>query len=131
MIVSTVNQSWAIPEKFAKRYGKIWAELDFEINPKLSNYSFRNDPLNTVVGTLLLCGKKIPLKYKQLVNGVTSMDNYLAEIQLNSVKKDETVTINIFNDIFYLKRHEITKLAQTISDSCDTIMKSYRLGLYL
>jgi len=59
------------------------------------------------------------------------MDNYLAEIQLNSVKKDETVSINIFNNTFYLKKHEIGRLAQTISDSCDTIMKSYRLGLYL
>ena len=68
MIPKTVNQSWAIPKKLIDRYGKTWAEIDFEINPKLSNYMFRNDPLNTIVGTLVLCNKRISLKYKQLIN---------------------------------------------------------------
>ena len=131
MITRTINQSWAIPEKFIERYGKTWAELDFEINPKLSNYAFRNDPLNTVVGVLLICGKRIPLKYKQLVKSVTVIDQYISDLHFNKVKKDETVAVNLFNNTFYLKRHEITKLSETITDSCDTIMKSYRLGIYL
>ena len=131
MMTKTVNQSWATPNKFIERYGKTWAEIDFEINPKISNYSFRNDPMNSVVGTLLLCGKRISLKYKQLFTANTVMDHYLAEIQLNRPGKEETLEINLFNSVFYLKKHEISKLSQTISDSCDTIMKSYKLGLYL
>ena len=131
MIPKTVNQAWATPTKFIDRYGKTWADMDFEINPKLSNYSFKNDPMNTIVGSLLLCGKTIPVKYKQLITANTVMDHYLAEIQLNRLSKDETIEINLFNSVFYLKKHEVTKLSETIMDSCDTIMKSYKLGLYL
>jgi len=131
MTPKTINQSWAIPEKFIERYGKTWAEIDFEINPKLSNYMFRNDPLNTTVGTLLICGKRISLKYKQLINSTTVMDQYIADIFFNKPKKDETIAVSIFNNTLYLKKHEVTKLSETISDSCDTIMKSYKLGLYL
>jgi hypothetical protein len=131
MMTNTVNQSWAIPEKFINRYGKIWAELDFEINPKLSNYAFRNDPLNTIVGTLLICQKRIPLKYKQLVKSLNVIDQYISDIHFNKVNKTATTAVKVFNNTFYLKKHEITKLYETITDSCDTIMKSYQLGTYL
>lgn len=131
MTTKTVNHSWATPDHLIKRYGKTWAELDFEINPKLSNYQFGNDPLNTIVGSLLICGKRVPLKYKQLVNSITSLDQYLADIHFNKPEKDEKIRIAVFNNIFYLKKHEITKLSQTITDSCETIMKSYKIGLYL
>ena len=130
-MIKTVNQSWATPDKLIKRYGKTWAELDFEINPSISNYAFKNNPLDTIVGTLVLDRKRIPLKYKQLVNSITAMEYYISEIHFNKPEKDEKLEVSIFNNTFYLKKHEITKLFQTITDSCDTIMKSYKLGLYL
>ena len=53
----SVNKPWAISDKYRERYGKIWSEMDFEINPKISTYQFRNDPLNINVGDLKVCGK--------------------------------------------------------------------------
>lgn len=131
MITKTVNQSWATPDNFKERYGRIWAELDFEINPKLSNYAFSNDPMNTIVGSLILDRKRISVKYKQLLGATTTMDQYVSDVFFNKPSKTETMEVTIFNNTFYLKKHEISKLAQTIHDSCDTIMKSYKLGLYL
>ena len=66
MIIKTINQSWAIPESMINRYGKNWASIDFEINPKVSNYAFRNDPLNTTIGQVCLCNKRLDANLKQL-----------------------------------------------------------------
>ena len=66
MTVKTVNQSWAIPESMIERYGRNWATIDFEINPRLSNYAINNDPLNVVVGQICLCNKKLDASLKQL-----------------------------------------------------------------
>ena len=100
---SSVNQPWAISDKYKERYGKIWSEMDFEINNHISNYHFRNDPLNTDAGTLLVCGKKIPMKH-------------------------ERFAIEFGNNTLVLKKHEIGKLSETLQDSVETIMKSYQLG---
>jgi hypothetical protein len=131
MITKTINQSWAIPDNFKERYGRIWSELDFEINPRLSNYAFNNDPMNTIVGTLILDKKRISVKYKQLLGAISTTQQYVSDVFFNKPAKEETMEITIFNNTFYLRKHEINKLAQTIQDSCDTIMKSYKLGLYL
>jgi hypothetical protein len=131
MILKTVNQSWAISDEFKSRYGRVWSELDFEINPKLSNYAFRNDPMNTIVGTLILDRKRISVKYKQLLGAVSTMDHYAAELFFSKLSKTDTMEITIFNNTFQLRKHEINKLVETIRDSCETIMKSYKLGLYL
>ena len=64
--MSSINHPWAISDKFKKRYGKIWSEMDFEV-AKISNHYFRSDPMNTIVGTLHICGQKISLKYKHLL----------------------------------------------------------------
>jgi hypothetical protein len=131
MILKTVNQSWAISDEFKSRYGRVWSELDFEINPKLSNYAFRNDPMNTIVGTLILDRKRISVKYKQLLGAVSTMDHYASELFFSKLSKTDTMEITIFNNTFQLRKHEINKLVETIRDSCETIMKSYKLGLYL
>ena len=67
MITKTINQSWAIPDNFKERYGRIWSELDFEINPKLSNYAFGNDPMNTVIGTLVIDRKRISVQSRKKI----------------------------------------------------------------
>lgn len=131
MIPKTINQSWAIPDNFKEKYGRIWSELDFELNPKLSNYAFNNDPMNTIVGTLILDRKRISVKYKQLLGAVSTMQQYASELFFAKLSKTDTMEVTIFNNTFYLRKHEINKLAETIHDSCDTIMKSYKLGLYL
>ena len=79
MIVKTVNQSWAIPTKVIDRMGETWANIDFEINPKLSNYAFRNDPININVGRICLCNKKIDASLKQLKSLKTILEHVITD----------------------------------------------------
>ena len=131
MIVKTINQSWAIPNSMIERYGKNWATIDFEINPKLSNYLFRNDPLNITVGQICLCNKKLDASLKQLRSLKTMLEHTLVDIQLLHSDKSKEVEVIVLNKPFYLKSREITRLYETINDSIDTIQKSYKIGLYL
>jgi len=131
MIVKTINQSWAIPNSMIERYGKNWATIDFEINPKLSNYLFRNDPLNITVGQICLCNKKLDASLKQLRSLKTMLEHTLVDIQLLHSDKSKEIEVMILNKPFYLKSREITRLYETINDSIDTIQKSYKIGLYL
>jgi wobble nucleotide-excising tRNase len=131
MIVKTINQSWAIPNSMIERYGKNWATIDFEINPKLSNYLFRNDPLNINVGQICLCNKKLDASLKQLRSLKTMLEHTLVDIQLLHSDKSKEIEVIVLNKPFYLKSREITRLYETINDSIDTIQKSYKIGLYL
>ena len=131
MIVKTINQSWAIPNSMIERYGRNWATIDFEINPKLSNYLFRNDPLNITVGQICLCNKKLDASLKQLRSLKTMLEHTLVDIQLLHSDKSKEVEVIVLNKPFYLKSREITRLYETINDSIDTIQKSYKIGLYL
>jgi len=36
--MNSINQPWAISDKFISKYGKIWSEMDFKFNEKLTNY---------------------------------------------------------------------------------------------
>ena len=127
----SVNNPWAISDKFKERYGKIWSEMDFELNPKISSYQFRNDPLNTIVGELKICGKTIPMKYKQLLSAVSTSSDQAKAVYFEKAKKWETFSIIISNQELYLKKHEVGKLAETLEDTAEIIVKTYELGLYL
>jgi len=130
MIVKTVNQSWAIPTKVIDRMGETWANIDFEINPKLSNYAFRNDPININVGRICLCNKKIDASLKQLKSLKTILEHVITDLKLLHKGKN-SIDVYILNHLFHLKSKEISRLYETITDSIDIIQKSYKLGLYL
>ncbi len=130
MTTKTINQSWAIPNKLIERYGKTWAGIDFEINPRLSNYALQNDPMGTKVGQLCLCNKKIDTTLKQLRSLRTILDHILVDYKL-LYKGKESIEVYVLNNLFDLKSREITRLHETIEDSINTINKSYKLGLYL
>ena len=46
---NSINQPWAISEKYISRYGKLWANLYFEFNDKVTTEQFKNDPMNVEV----------------------------------------------------------------------------------
>ena len=125
---SSINQPWAISDKFKTRYGKIWSEMDFEINNNISNYHFRNDPLNTPVGVLYVCGKQIKMKYKQLLSAANVVSEYANAVYFNKPSKDQRFAIEFGDNTLILKKHEVGKLSQTLQDSADIIIKSYQLG---
>ena len=127
----SVNKPWGISDKHMNRYGKIWSELDFELDNAISSHQFRNDPLNTNIGNLKVCGKTIPMKYKHLISAVNIITEQSKAIYFEKPDKSEKFGINIGNHDFYLKKHEVGKLAETLEDTADIIMKTYKLGLYL
>jgi hypothetical protein len=129
-MTSSINHPWGISEKFKEKYGKIWAEMDFEIG-KISNYHFRNNPLDTKVGTLLLCGQSIDVKFKQLISAANHMSENAKAVYFQRADKDDKFEITIFNKPFILKKHEIGKLSQTLNDSLHTIQVGYQIGTYL
>ena len=129
--MNSINHPWGISEKYANRYGKIWSEMDFIINNKLTNYLFKTDPMNALVGTLHICGKKIPIRYKRLMSLTTTISQYADAVYFEKPEKHEKFMIELGNIELYLKKHEIGKLAQTLSDALTAVVRSYELGLYL
>ena len=127
----SVNQPWAISDKYKNKYGRIWSDMDFEINPRISTYQFKNDPLNINVGELKICGKTIPMKYKQLLSAVNTTSDQAKAVYFEKPEKWEKFAINVVNQELYLKKHEVGKLAETLEDTADIIAKTYELGLYL
>jgi len=127
----SVNKPWAISDKYRNKYGVIWSDMDFEINPKISTYQFKNDPLNTNVGVLKICGKTIPMQYKQLLSAANTTADSAKAVYFEKPEKWEKFAINVLNQELYLKKHEIGKLAETLEDTTEIIAKSYELGLYL
>ena len=47
----SVNKPWAISDKYRNKYGVIWSDMDFEINPKISTYQFNE--ASFVAGAIL------------------------------------------------------------------------------
>ena len=60
----SINQPWAVSDKFRNRYGDTWADLDFVFNEKISAEVFREDPMNTKIGVLEIFNQKITFRYK-------------------------------------------------------------------
>ena len=130
--MNSINQPWAISEKHRERYGNIWSEMDFKVNNKLTSHTFRNDPMNAEVGVLELAGQKMKLKYRTLL----SYANTVAELSKaayfeKGISKHDKFVVSLGTKEFYLQKHEIGKLAETLVESADCISKSYQLGLYL
>ena len=128
--MNSINHPWAISEKFKNRYGNSWSEMDFKV-AKISNYNFRNDTLNTIVGTLHLCGQEISVKYKHLISAVNSAEEYATAVYFQRAEKDHKFSIDLLNKTFILKKHEIGKLSETLTDSLQTIQTGYQIGTYL
>ena len=121
--MNSINHPWGISDKFKKRYGKIWSEMDFEV-AKISNYHFKQDPMNTIVGTMFLCGQHITMKYKHLISSANSIQGYAQAAYFEKAEKDTKKP-------FILKKHEIGRLSQTLADSLHTINVGYQIGSYL
>lgn len=131
MITSTVNQAWNISDKVKEKQGEVWANIDFEINPKFSSYQYKNNPMETKVGRIFVCGKKIIVTYKELLRASAAIDQQVTDTFFLKVNKDDQLTIYMLSNKLYLKKHELGRLSETLEDSITTIQRSYRLGLYL
>lgn len=126
---SSVNQPWGISEKHVSRYGKTWATTDFLLNT-LNAEQFKNDPLNTNVGTLRLGDRNIHMKYKNLISEASRVSQLASAAYMNKMDKDQKYSVEVAGKDFSLVRHEITRLAETLDDALVTIQRQYQLNIW-
>jgi len=130
-MTNSINQPWAISEKYVNRYGETWANLDFIFETKISAENFKTDPMNCTIGYLNIFNQKIYMRYKDLIAYSKSVNTYAENVYANRLGKEETFPVDVKGQTMVLRKHEIGKLAQTLSDALDVSLRSYELGLYL
>lgn len=128
--MKSINNPWGISEKYAQRYGALWTNLDFVFNEKISEENFKTDPLNTEMGDLSISGQLIRMSYKDLLSYSKQINNYATNVYATRPKREDTFTIEIKGRTFDLRKHEIGKLAETLSEASDCSLHAYSLGLY-
>jgi len=128
-MTKSVNQSWAVSQKFRTRYGSTWADLDFFFKDKVSAGNFKTDPMNTNIGALQLEGISLPFKYKDLILYNKKATKLGAQTHRSNIS--EKFAIDIKSKTFMLNRQEINRLRETLDDALLTVQRSYELGLYL
>ena len=125
--MTSINQSFAIPDKLRTRYGNIWADMDFIVN-RMNLDIFKKRPMEYVVGTLQVAGTKIKIEYKDLFKLETKLNNLLSTVY---PAKDREVKypVDIKGSSFQLRQHEITRLYETVVDAKITVQRKYELGV--
>jgi hypothetical protein len=127
----SINQPWAITDKFRAKYGDVWADLDFVFNDKISAEVFKEDPMNTEIGHLEIFNQKIKFRYKDLISLTKVFTEKYSNVVAEKPAKDYVYNIEIKSYTFSLRKHEIGRLAETISEAASVTIRSYELGLYL
>jgi hypothetical protein len=130
-MTNSINQPWAISDDFRTRYGNTWADLDFVFEAKISADNFKTDPMNVTIGQLNIFNQHIKMRYKDLIAYAKSVSTLAGNVYANKPGKEATFPIEVKGRTLVLRKHEIGKLAQTLSDALDVSMRSYELGLYL
>lgn len=128
--MGSINQPWAISDKFRAKYGDLWADIDFETN-KVSRKLFQDDPMGTTVGTLIFGNQKIKMTFRDLKRTKIYLSNFIDDLYYETYDKDTKFEIQINKHNLTVQRRHITRLYETVTDAVDTVMKSYELGLYL
>jgi hypothetical protein len=128
--MKSINTPWAISDKYQERYGEIWANLDFVFEDKISKDSFHTDPMNTLIGQLHVYRQKIKMNYKDLLNYSKSV-KIMSDESYSMKDKNIMYDVRIKSQNFSLKRHELAKLSETLSEAASSALRAYELGLYL
>ena len=128
---NSINQPWAISEKYSNRYGELWANLDFQVNDQITTKQFKSDPMNTEVGLLHIDNRALDLKYKDILGYAKSADEMFNTIREMGNYAPSVHEFAIKGRVFQLKKHEVSKLASTLNDAVQVISRKYELGLYL
>jgi hypothetical protein len=71
------------------------------------------------------------MRYKDLIAYAKSVSTFAGNVYANKPGKDATFPVELKGRTLVLRKHEIGKLAQTLSDALDVALRKYELGLYL
>jgi len=130
-MLKSINQPWAISEKFKQRYGDTWTNMDFVFEDKISAENFKTDPMNCTIGTLTAAGQTIKMRYKDLISYTKHLDTFTANMYASKPTKTDVFPIDIKGRTLMLVKHEVAKLNETLTDAINITMRNYELGLYL
>lgn len=130
-MLKSINQPWAISEKFVNRYGETWTNLDFVFEDKISEENFKTDPMNCIIGTLYVAGQRIQMRYKDLISYAKTLDTLTVNMYASKPKKTDTFAVDIKGRVVMLAKHEVSKLNETIAEAYQSTIRGYELGLYL
>jgi hypothetical protein len=126
----SINHPWAISDKYRTRYGNVWADLDFIFQEKISEENFQTDPMNTNIGHLSVHGQQIKMNYRDLLT-YSKSTKALSEESYISGNKMDVYDVQVKSYTIQLHRHELAKLAETLTEATNSTMRAYELGLYL
>lgn len=129
--MKSINQPWGISEKYAQRYGALWTNLDFVFNDKISAENFKTDPMNTEIGELVIAGQQIRMRYKDLLSYSKQLNTYATNMYASRPKSEDKFSVEIKGRTFELRKHEMGKLAETLTEAADSSLHAYAIGLYL
>ena len=87
--------------------------------------------MNITIGELHIAKQQIPLRYKDLITYSKAIDVFTNNMYAERVSKNDEMHVAIKGREFSLRKHELTKLNETLSDALETAMRAYELGLYL
>ncbi len=128
-MTNSINHPWGISKKMRERMGDTWADIDFEINPRLSQHNMKESLFDQPVGILYIANTNIKMKYKDLI----SISRYMKKQLNNSYKApiEQKFPVDIKSYTFFLNKNEIDRLDETISITTKALIRKYELGLYL
>ena len=129
-MAGSINNPCSITDKAIEKYGKRWANTDF-VTDDIYEQQFKNDPMNTRVGSLYVGNTKIPMLFKHVITESTKLHNILDSIHSFRKDKERKYEVSILNKDFMLQRHEISRILETLQITTEVIEKKYQLGLYL
>jgi hypothetical protein len=125
--MNSVNQPWAISDKYREKYGNTWAEIDFEFKDILEK-NFLENPQSTVIGTLIVAGQREEVTMRDLSFMQTVLKTSIAEAVQLPMNEHE---VKLKSKYVRLNVTELNRLYETIEDSITSIQRKYQLGLYL
>jgi hypothetical protein len=126
----SINQPWAISDKFVTKYGDTWAKLDFEFEEKISAENFREDPMNCTIGTLKCAGQTIKMRYKDLVSYSKALETYTNNMYGSCPTKTDVFAVDVKGRTLMLAKHEVAKLNDTLNEAFSSCNRAYELGLF-
>ncbi len=128
-MTNSINHPWGISKKMREKMGSTWADMDFEINNRLSQHNMRQDLINQNVGKLYVANTNIKMKYNDLIRLTKHMKKHVSISYKASI--EEKFPVDIKTHTFFLNKKEIERLDETINITTKSLMRKYELGLYL
>ena len=77
-----VNNAYAYDKKRAKRMGKLYSTIDFNVNDKISGELFASVPEKPIVGELEIGGKSFKMTYQEIDAVISTLQDAKRAVEM-------------------------------------------------